>query len=944
RSWKRVGAEMRVEKCGNVPSDRKLRMEMQPRHLASAVENDEVLIIRGEQLRLPTERTTEAEGIGEAVDDEAYVGVSCMPWALTTHEDRRIPGHLLLNGVLRCLRRPRNTVELNLRQRRFIESIVARTPAGSVSLELPEAVLFPGIFFKTAEDGGVYGALPMCMWSKAYDVEQLGIAGLREHLLTRLQDGALQTSRNEDYITWAFSTLFNTALSRSDSRLVLSRGYYSLTGGQVSVEEGSVLPFDELDSRRAVKQLAASLAASPNVLKVFLTLTCNLSTHFGIAPVTAALREHMENLTKDESTSVWEGALVDLTLGWERAMRYFIEYLQKSEEHILGEIETVFARPGTLERIREAGLAQTWEECCEYLRDYKRTQAHDCKKANSRCIKKRRVVSDEGSTATEEHGFKLIEAPHSNDALKVLERIGLAHRDKPENKPKVCGSLQAGRHTYAADKGNQKIIHDDYQRHCYAADAMTSFQLRPPELHFVDNPIKYHRIFSFVLKKQYRVGGQSISTTEYLVKEELRDTGWVDALNRQVRVRACALEELLQCCMESELSIAEEVHEAIVERILNNNVTDVERERYVDDTEEGQRFAVVVTSNPRPASGNSFLIHLLLSRGRYITELDLFSEGSLREAFKIGKLVPFDEPVREEHVKELMVKYVLQELKYHPTGGTRGFDKAVVDADRMLTQFLLEGDVQYDECPEAIEENLEMNSSVELLRTLGNQRRTVASSVHEQCMPEVPTTEELVQATVEEPLEWVPEIIGSDGSLRETFAEQNGVLQTLMTHIDVHRRQRGSRFVPHVLIEGPPGTGKTFLLKVAIMYMMSRGLQVATTAISSERAVQVGGVHLHQLLQLAVEHSRSGLRPEEAAYRAHAKLARKPLLLAVLRAIDVVAFEEILLLSSELYRTADLILRKIRANDIPWGGLLLIGTGDHKQLPPVRGRMLTVDP
>lgn len=441
--------------------------------------------------------------------------LSCMPWPLGTYDKQKTAGHILLNGLLRCLSRPRHTLELKLGDRRFLENMIARAPDGHVSLQLPEAMLFPGLFYKGAPDGGVYGALPMCMWSKKFDAELVGLTSLRDHLLTRLCDGALQTSRDNNYITWVFGTLFNESLSKVDTRLVLSRGYYTVNQGQARSEEGCILPFDELDSRKEVKKLAASLAADPHRLKLFVTLTCNMSSHFGVAPITAALRKATESVPADESKSMWDSAVVDFTLGWERAMRHFINYLQKSDEQILGKVNGVFARwefqdasrnlphlhcllkldssmsveevrdkiscatttsydlsenlhisPTTMERIREAGLASSWEECVEYLKDLKRMQSHDCTKAGSRCIKRRRVENRAGAAEqwveqcrvprhlpAREHGFREITAPHSYEALKILEDLGLAYRSKPENIPEVTEELRAGRHTYAADAG-----------------------------------------------------------------------------------------------------------------------------------------------------------------------------------------------------------------------------------------------------------------------------------------------------------------------------------------------------------------------------------------------------------------------------------------------------------------------------------------------------------
>lgn len=124
-----------------------------------------------------------------------------------------------------------------------------------------------------------------------------------------------------------------------------------------------------------------------------------------------------------------------------------------------------------------------------------------------------------------------------------------------------------------------RIVYDDSKRHSYAADAMTLFQLRPPELLFVDNPITYHQLFSYYRKREYRINGERVSATEYFVKEDIGESGWVHAVNRQVQVRACAIRELLECCMASDLSIADDVGGAIVKRLIQNNCDPPERAR-----------------------------------------------------------------------------------------------------------------------------------------------------------------------------------------------------------------------------------------------------------------------------------------------------------------------------------------------------------------------------
>ena len=42
--------------------------------------------------------------------------------------------------------------------------------------------------------------------------------------------------------------------------------------------------------------------------------------------------------------------------------------------------------------------------------------------------------------------------------------------------------------------------------------------------------------------------------------------------------------------------------------------------------------------------------------------------------------------------------------------------------------------------------------------------------------------------------------------------------------------------------------------------------------------------------------------------------------------------------------TLDIILRKLKMNDIFFGGILIISTMDHKQLAPIKGRPLLTSP
>ena len=130
----------------------------------------------------------------------------------------------------------------------------------------------------------------------------------------------------------------------------------------------------------------------------------------------------------------------------------------------------------------------------------------------------------------------------------------------------------------------------------------------------------------------------------------------------------------------------------------------------------------------------------------------------------------------------------------------------------------------------------------------------------------------------------------------------------------------------NVFITGSAGTGKSYLLnylkdKVSNMYL------TATTGIA---AVNIGGITLHSWAGLGIE----DIPVEKIAQNilsARGTNTRKRLLKT-----DVLAIDEISMLSMETFEKVDKLLRIVRGKDIPFGGIQLILFGDFFQLPPVK--------
>ena len=121
-----------------------------------------------------------------------------------------------------------------------------------------------------------------------------------------------------------------------------------------------------------------------------------------------------------------------------------------------------------------------------------------------------------------------------------------------------------------------------------------------------------------------------------------------------------------------------------------------------------------------------------------------------------------------------------------------------------------------------------------------------------------------------------------------------------------------------------------------MLYAISQGLLVCLpTAVMARRSVFLGGWHLHKLFLLP---TAKNLSPHRTAEIAITKILRNTKTLNMLVSVDILFFDEIVQLPAELLGVLDIILRRIRDNNIFLGGVVIISTIDHTQLQPVNGK------
>ena len=129
----------------------------------------------------------------------------------------------------------------------------------------------------------------------------------------------------------------------------------------------------------------------------------------------------------------------------------------------------------------------------------------------------------------------------------------------------------------------------------------------------------------------------------------------------------------------------------------------------------------------------------------------------------------------------------------------------------------------------------------------------------------------------------------------------------------------------HLYLTGKAGTGKTTFLHRIRAEVPKRMAVVAPTGVA---AINAKGVTIHSLFQLPF----GVLLPGVATERSRKFSPKKR---DLIRGLDLLVIDEISMVRADVLDGIDEVLRRIRRNNKPFGGLQLLMIGDLHQLPPV---------
>jgi ATP-dependent DNA helicase PIF1 len=126
----------------------------------------------------------------------------------------------------------------------------------------------------------------------------------------------------------------------------------------------------------------------------------------------------------------------------------------------------------------------------------------------------------------------------------------------------------------------------------------------------------------------------------------------------------------------------------------------------------------------------------------------------------------------------------------------------------------------------------------------------------------------------------------------------------------------------HIFVTGKAGTGKSTLLEYIRKQAFKKIILLAPTGIS---AININGDTIHSFFKL-----KPGFEKAEAAKMKIDEKKQKKY-----QRIETIAIDEISMVRADLLDAIDIVLRRARKNDLPFGGVQMVFFGDLYQLPPV---------
>lgn len=132
----------------------------------------------------------------------------------------------------------------------------------------------------------------------------------------------------------------------------------------------------------------------------------------------------------------------------------------------------------------------------------------------------------------------------------------------------------------------------------------------------------------------------------------------------------------------------------------------------------------------------------------------------------------------------------------------------------------------------------------------------------------------------------------------------------------------------NVFITGSAGTGKTYLLNQFIAYLKKQKIYPSIVASTGIAASHLKGQTVHAFFAI-------GIRDEVDAVFLEG-LKEKKYLIERFANLEILIIDEVSMISPKLFTVMDEVLRAFKNEELPFGGVQVVISGDFFQLPPVQ--------
>lgn len=138
-----------------------------------------------------------------------------------------------------------------------------------------------------------------------------------------------------------------------------------------------------------------------------------------------------------------------------------------------------------------------------------------------------------------------------------------------------------------------------------------------------------------------------------------------------------------------------------------------------------------------------------------------------------------------------------------------------------------------------------------------------------------------------------------------------------------------------VFLTGAPGAGKSFTLNRFVKLADRAGRRVAVTASTGIAATHIGGTTIHAWSGLGVREALS--QHDLDVFAARDRLVKRFV------STDILIIDEVSMLSGRFLDMLNLLAKRMRDSDLPFGGIQMVLVGDMFQLPPVNRGVAAID-